>query len=48
MDDNRAPLSLGNGHLDTLLPYLFRPLKKQAYSVNGLQRRIMIFWIWTG
>lgn len=27
-----APSNLGNGHLETLLPYLFRPVKKQAYQ----------------
>lgn len=27
-----APSNLGNGHIETLLPYLFRPIKKQAYQ----------------
>jgi len=28
----RAPSNLGNGHFETLLPYLFRPIKKQPYQ----------------
>ena len=27
-----APSNLGNGHIETLAPYLFRPIKKQAYQ----------------
>ncbi|PID45646.1 MAG: alpha/beta hydrolase [Proteobacteria bacterium] len=27
-----APTNLGNGHIETLLPYLFRPVKQQAYQ----------------
>ena len=27
-----APSNLGNGHIETLLPYLLRPIKQQAYQ----------------
>ena len=29
---NSAPSNLGNGHIETLIPYLFRPTKIQAYD----------------
>lgn len=29
---NNLPSNLGNGHLETLIPYLFRPIKKQFYE----------------
>ena len=37
MNHSNAPMSLGNGHLDTLLPYLFRPVKKQAYQRERIE-----------
>lgn len=27
-----GPSNLGNGHLETIIPYLFRPIKKQVYK----------------
>ena len=32
MDNKSLPSNLGNGHLETLLPYLFRPIKTQPYE----------------
>jgi len=29
---DNLPSNLGNGHLETLIPYLFRPTKKQFYE----------------
>lgn len=37
MNHNNAPMNLGNGHLDTLLPYLFRPVKKQTYQRERIE-----------
>ena len=29
---NNVPSNLGNGHIETLVPYLFRPTKTQPYE----------------
>ena len=34
---NNVPSNLGNGHIETLIPYLFRPTKTQAYERERIE-----------